>query len=389
MGFEIEASHHEVAAGQHEIDFKYADALTAADNIMTFKLAVKTLAQKNGLHATFMPKPVFGINGSGMHTNMSLFRDGKNAFFDPSDKLGLSVEWSYTGSAVAGDEPYLLHGSYAKYDSLTVSGPVNDLDIWVLRYLAGNNGYERGGGSPTDGKLRYLNLYNADIKKDDNCKAHYLNMGEYISIEWWDIEKDNEVGKFFFKGCGALEKVVLPKSVTTIVTAIFEGCTSLKSVAITGATTEYDGSKYWHYNMLEYPLEELVFLTDGHATSTAKNPWGQQIGTVFTTQDKLSTYINDPRVISQTENVIAPFKDDAVWKHLAENGHFFPSEFLELEDVGTMFSEFSQELKDLHTFDEFRNFAKVKKLQGTFRGTTGLVSVTLPPSVAVCRPHQS
>ena len=90
MGFEIEASHHEVAAGQHEIDFKYADALTAADNIMTFKLAVKTLAQKNGLHATFMPKPVFGINGSGMHTNMSLMRDGKNAFADPQDGRGLS-----------------------------------------------------------------------------------------------------------------------------------------------------------------------------------------------------------------------------------------------------------------------------------------------------------
>ena len=90
MGFEIEASHHEVAAGQHEIDFKYADALTAADNIMTFKLAVKTLAQKNGLHATFMPKPVFGINGSGMHTNMSLFRDGKNAFYDPDGERRLS-----------------------------------------------------------------------------------------------------------------------------------------------------------------------------------------------------------------------------------------------------------------------------------------------------------
>ena len=92
MGFEIEASHHEVAAGQHEIDFKYADALRTADNIMTFKLAVKTLAQKSGLHATFMPKPIFGINGSGMHTNMSLFRDGKNAFYDPSDKRGLSKE---------------------------------------------------------------------------------------------------------------------------------------------------------------------------------------------------------------------------------------------------------------------------------------------------------
>lgn len=92
MGFEIEASHHEVAAGQHEIDFKYADALTAADNIMTFKLAVKTIAQRNGLHATFMPKPIFGMNGSGMHTNMSLFKDGKNIFFDANGERKLSRE---------------------------------------------------------------------------------------------------------------------------------------------------------------------------------------------------------------------------------------------------------------------------------------------------------
>ena len=90
MGFEIEASHHEVAAGQHEIDFKYAEAMQAADNIMTFKLAVKTLAQKNGLHATFMPKPIFGINGSGMHTNMSLFKNGKNVFYDENGEKGLS-----------------------------------------------------------------------------------------------------------------------------------------------------------------------------------------------------------------------------------------------------------------------------------------------------------
>lgn len=92
MGFEIEASHHEVAAGQHEIDFKYADAMTTADNIMTFKMAVKTIAQKNGLHATFMPKPVYGINGSGMHTNMSLFKDGKNIFADPKGERGLSKD---------------------------------------------------------------------------------------------------------------------------------------------------------------------------------------------------------------------------------------------------------------------------------------------------------
>lgn len=80
MGFEIEASHHEVAEGQHEIDFKYDEVLPTADNVMTFKYVVKTYAQQHGLHATFMPKPIFGINGSGMHTNMSLFKDGKTHF---------------------------------------------------------------------------------------------------------------------------------------------------------------------------------------------------------------------------------------------------------------------------------------------------------------------
>lgn len=92
LGFEIEASHHEVAGGQHEIDFKYAEALRAADNIMTFKQTVKKIAQKNNMHATFMPKPIYGISGNGMHTNMSLFRDGKNVFFDPDGDLQLSKE---------------------------------------------------------------------------------------------------------------------------------------------------------------------------------------------------------------------------------------------------------------------------------------------------------
>lgn len=91
MGFEIEASHHEVAEGQHEINFKYADALTAADNTVTFKWVVRSIAAEFGLHATFMPKPVFGINGSGMHTNQSLFNlDGTNAFFDEKGPLQLS-----------------------------------------------------------------------------------------------------------------------------------------------------------------------------------------------------------------------------------------------------------------------------------------------------------
>ena len=90
MGFEIEASHHEVAPGQHEIDFKYADAIKACDDIQTFKLVVKTIARKHGLHATFMPKPLFGVSGSGMHMNLSLFQNGENAFLDTSADLQLS-----------------------------------------------------------------------------------------------------------------------------------------------------------------------------------------------------------------------------------------------------------------------------------------------------------
>lgn len=95
MGFEIEASHHEAAPAQHEIVFKYDEALTTADNIMTFKLVVKTIAKRHGLHATFMPKPGFGANGSGMHLNMTLHRDGVNVFSDPSDEKGLSREAYY------------------------------------------------------------------------------------------------------------------------------------------------------------------------------------------------------------------------------------------------------------------------------------------------------
>ena len=92
MGFEIEASHHEASPAQHEIVFKYDEALTTADNIMTFKLVVKTIAKR---HATFMPKPKFGANGSGMHLNMTMHRDGINIFTDTSDEKGLSREAYY------------------------------------------------------------------------------------------------------------------------------------------------------------------------------------------------------------------------------------------------------------------------------------------------------
>lgn len=95
LGFEVEASHHEVAPGQHEIDFRYCDALTAADRIMTLKLTGKTIALKHNLHVTFMPKPIFGICGSGMHTHISLFKNGENIFYNPNGKYQLSKEALY------------------------------------------------------------------------------------------------------------------------------------------------------------------------------------------------------------------------------------------------------------------------------------------------------
>ncbi|MEI8333859.1 MAG: type I glutamate--ammonia ligase [Chloroflexota bacterium] len=104
FGISVEAAHHEVAAGQHEIDFEYSDALTTADNAVTFKFALKAIAQQHGLYATFMPKPIFGINGSGMHTHQSLFSIEKqrNAFADPDAKYGLSeLARSYMAGVLA------------------------------------------------------------------------------------------------------------------------------------------------------------------------------------------------------------------------------------------------------------------------------------------------
>lgn len=98
LGYEVEAAHHEVAHGQHEIDFQYADALRTADNISTFRFVVKQVARGFGLQASFMPKPVFGQSGSGMHTHQSLFRLGQNAFWDPKNEWELSkVALHYIG----------------------------------------------------------------------------------------------------------------------------------------------------------------------------------------------------------------------------------------------------------------------------------------------------
>ncbi|MEW6064571.1 glutamine synthetase [Desulforamulus profundi] len=137
MGFEIEASHHEVAPGQHEIDFKYSDALDVADKIMTFKFVVRTIAQRHGLHATFMPKPIFGINGSGMHMNQSLFTlDGENAFYDPStpDQLSETAKY-YIGGLIKHARAFaaLTNSSVNSYKRLVPGYEAPCYVAWSLR----------------------------------------------------------------------------------------------------------------------------------------------------------------------------------------------------------------------------------------------------------------
>jgi len=123
----VEASHHEVALGQHEIDFRYSDALTAADNGTTLKYVLKTIAKKHGLHATFMPKPLAGINGSGMHVHQSIFRNGENAFFDDSDKYRLSeIAYQFIAGQLA----------HAKAMSAVLSPTVNSYKRLVPGYEA-------------------------------------------------------------------------------------------------------------------------------------------------------------------------------------------------------------------------------------------------------------
>lgn len=127
MGFEIEASHHEAAPGQHEIDFKYMEALPTADNIVTFRIVVRTVAQHHGLHATFMPKPIYGIAGSGMHLHISLFKDGQNVFYDPSKEDGLSDTCRYFIAGVI---------NHAKAISAITSPTVNSYKRLVPGYEA-------------------------------------------------------------------------------------------------------------------------------------------------------------------------------------------------------------------------------------------------------------
>ena len=291
-----------------------------------------------------------------------------------AEKLGLYVEWSYSGGA-AYDEPRYIHGNYAKYDSLVVHGPLNDLDLWTIRYLAGNNGYNRGGVA-TDGNLRYLNLYDTRIVKDNN-KAHYLNKSWGIKWAWEAIQNENELPYNLFFNCTSLESLVLPKTLTKINARIFEGCNALKRLAIPASLQDYDTWEYFK-GLLDYPLDELVFVTDKPAVSDRGNPWGQEIGVAYTKKSQLPDYMNQPYLTRSTKTIVAPFEEDAVMESLAEKGEFFPSEYLQKESIGNLFKENNK----ITRFEDFNQFTKLKELEaGAFHDCKNLKTISLPDSL--------
>ncbi|MBU1536811.1 type I glutamate--ammonia ligase [Myxococcota bacterium] len=188
MGFTIEASHHEVAIGQHEIDFKYAPALMAADNICTFRFVTRKVAVDNHMHATFMPKPLYGKTGSGMHTNQSLFKDGENIFCDESAPYGLSqMALNYMGG--------LLH--HVKGFSLLTNQLVNSYKRLVPGYEAPTTiAWARRNRSPLirvpDAKGQSTRI---ELRSPDPACNPYLAIAAQLAAGLDGIERKLDPGK--------------------------------------------------------------------------------------------------------------------------------------------------------------------------------------------------
>lgn len=295
-----------------------------------------------------------------------------------AEKLGLYAEISYSG-LMYGDEMLCLHGNYSKYDSLTISGPLDDLDLSVIRYLAGSDSYYSKGGRPTDGKLRYLDLSGAQIR--EGSKYNYVHLGYASGSDRYAITKDNEIPRGLFYNCSALETLILPRSIDDVRIEAF-WAPNLKRIAFTN-----DGDLQYNHlhkgfmgrglKLLKAPLEELVFLTGKVATSATKDPWGQTIKNVYTYKSQLGGYSGHDD-LSKVSNIInTPFDDDAVTRALANKELYFPTQYLVKENVENIFSANTEIIH----FNDFWTFRRVKTLDETFSGCSQMKSISLPSSL--------
>ena len=286
-----------------------------------------------------------------------------------ASKLGL--ETIMDGNYLEG-----LKGAYWNIDSLTVSGPLNGVDVGVLRFLAGA---DVNNSDPTYGQLRYLNLYNARLKQDKVHPYQCHGINDFI-------DKDDVVDEYMFYYCKSLETVILPKEATYIGEHVFDHAVNLKHLAIGDKTTGYDDRVTF-----EVPgIDEMVFLTTEKAVSDAfggvsgtgqlwfwtYDSWETPINAVYCRENLKSAYANEPTLTKWMHNLAAPFRDDRALEAFVAKGHFFPSEYLQLTNIDGIL-----EGTDVETFDELRYFTAISDLGKALAGCDRLKRVTLPDTL--------
>ena len=278
-----------------------------------------------------------------------------------AQKLGLTV------TKESGKVRY-LNGPFAKYDSLTVSGPLNGEDLAVIRHLAGADAYD---SDPTDGQLRYLNLWNAVIKKDTENSYNGNFDDEYIDY-------DNKVGDYLFENCAMIETVILPQSATFIGENTFEDASALKRICVGRNTTGYDTDLLQNLK----GIDELVFLTESIASNNSiwSDPWEAPIMQVYALPSQVGDYLGDTKLMRQAFSITSPLSSDDVMWALADAGHFFPSEYYQMESAESIFNVYDEKLA-ITDLTDFRLFQNVKRLENTFAGLNYLETITLPSSI--------
>jgi hypothetical protein len=285
-----------------------------------------------------------------------------------AEKLGLTM-------IMDGDRLRSVGGAYWKYDSLTVRGHLNGLDVGVLRHLMGADAWD---SDPTDGRLRYLDLHDAHLDKDTKYSYNLWGVDEYL-------EKENWVGEYMFYKCNALETLILPASVTEIGENAFEEAKNLRQLFI--------GEKLERYTRdliqgIPGGLEELVFMTDKHATSESDDPWEGLIKQVYTKNSQLGDYMSDPALTNRAQAINAPFEDDQVMIALKNHRFYFPSDYLNMETTmnprgsyvdGNLYIFYRN--NDIKYFDDFYLFSNIRELDLDFDNCTSLERITLPNSL--------
>lgn len=286
-----------------------------------------------------------------------------------ASKLGL--ETVMDGNYLEG-----LKGAYWNIDSLTVSGPLNGVDVGVLRFLAGA---DVNNSDPTYGRLRYLNLYNARLKQDKTNPYQCDGFNNFL-------DNDDQVGEYMFYFCKSLETVILPKAATYIGEHAFDNAVNLKRLAIGDNTTGYDDRVTY-----EVPgIDEMVFLTTEKAVSDAfggvsgtgqlwfwtYDSWETPIQSVYCRENLKTAYANEPTLTKWMHNLAAPFKDDHALEAFAANGYFFPSEYIQLANIDGILRG-----SDVETLDELRYFTAIGNLGKALAGCDKLERVTLPDTL--------